>query len=156
MRLRGWITGAAIVLGALAGLGACVARTELCWVCEREVHKRLRATFVLANGRSVPACCPRCALHYREEPGNRVRSIRVTDYDTNTALPLERAWLVEGSDETPCLRHHLVADAAGGPLHICYDRCVPSLIAFRDGAAARAFIAEHGGELRAPGAATSA
>ncbi|MBI4169761.1 MAG: hypothetical protein HY510_07475 [Acidobacteria bacterium] len=37
-------------------------------------------------------------------------------------------------------------------MHVCYDRCMPSLIAFGDEAAARAFMADHGGTLRPPGA----
>jgi hypothetical protein len=152
--MRRWIAGVAIVIGAWCGPAACVARPDLCWVCEREVHGQVRATLVLANGRSVPACCPRCALHYRQEPGHPVRSIRVTDYPSQAGLPLERAWLVEGSDETPCLAHHPVVDAAAGALHVCYDRCMPSLIAFRDADAARGFMTAHGGTLRAPGAIT--
>jgi hypothetical protein len=44
-----------------------------------------------------------------------------------------------------------VTAGEGAPLHACYDRCMPSLIAFRDAAAARAFVAEHGGRLQPPG-----
>jgi hypothetical protein len=77
----------------------------------------------------------------------------VTDYAGTGTLALDEAWLVDGSDETPCLRHHGPVTAGDGtPLHACYDRCMPSLIAFRDQATARAFAAEHGGTLESPGA----
>ena len=129
----------------------CAFRPEHCWVCQREIHSQVRATLTLADGKQVPACCPRCALHYREEPGNKVRRIQVTDYATGETLPLDRAYLVEGSDETPCLHHPPVVDEARAPMQVCYDRCMPSLIAFKTSPEASAFLAEHGGELHAPG-----
>ena len=129
----------------------CAPQAEHCWVCHREVHPSVHAVLTLANGRKVTACCPRCALHYEEEPGNRVKSIAVTDYFDGGSLSLKRAFLVEGSDETPCVHHAPMADAAGGPMQICYDRCMPSLIAFRDAGAAHSFLSSHGGTLYEPG-----
>ncbi|MGH9750794.1 MAG: hypothetical protein ACRD6R_12825 [Candidatus Polarisedimenticolia bacterium] len=134
-------------------LAACVAHADRCWVCEREVHDEVRATLVLANGRKVPACCPRCALHYRHERGEALRDIEVTDHGGGGRLPLGAAFLVEGSDLTPCLEHHPVVDERRVPMQVCYDRCMPSLIAFAAGTQARAFIEEHGGALHAPGSA---
>ncbi len=131
---------------------ACARQPEHCWVCQREIHSSVRAVLALENGKNVTACCPRCALHYQEEPGNRVRSITVTDYAGGGSLPLREAYLVEGSDETPCAHHHgPMADASGQPMQVCYDRCMPSLIAFRDAGEARSFMAEHGGKLFEPG-----
>jgi hypothetical protein len=116
------------------------------------VHDTVRTTLTLASGRNVVACCPRCALHYEEEAGDRVRAIRVTDYAGGSTLPFSDAYLVEGSDETPCMRHHAAAvDESKAPMQACYDRCMPSLIAFREAPAARAFVADHGGTLYQPG-----
>ncbi|HEV8374893.1 MAG TPA: hypothetical protein VGR38_01525 [Candidatus Polarisedimenticolia bacterium] len=129
---------------------ACARQAERCWVCEREIHSSVRATLTLADGKRVPACCPRCALHYREEPGNRVRDITATDYASGRTLPLERAFLVEGSDETPCVHHPAVMDETHMPMQACYDRCMPSLIAFGSDSRARAFLSDHGGTLYAP------
>jgi len=134
-----------------ACLMGCALRPEHCWVCQREIHSRVRATLTLTDGKQVPACCPRCALHYREEPGNKVRRIQVTDYSTGETLPLDRVYLVEGSDETPCLHHPPVVDESHSPMQVCYDRCMPSLIAFKKSGEARAFLDEHGGEIHAPG-----
>ncbi len=36
-------------------------------------------------------------------------------------------------------------------MQVCYDRCMPSLIAFKTSGEARAFLDEHGGEIHAPG-----
>lgn len=144
-------SGALLLLLFLPLLAACAAHTDACWVCERAVHDEVRATLILANGRRVPACCPRCALHYRSERGAGLREIEVTDHAGGGMLPLAKAFLVEGSDETPCLDHHPVVDERRVPMHVCYDRCMPSLIAFAAGTGARAFIEEHGGVLHPPG-----
>jgi hypothetical protein len=140
-----------VILAVAASIAACARRPEQCWVCQREVHASVRTTLALASGKEVVACCPRCALHYREEPGNAVREIRVTDHAGGGSLPLAGAFLIEGSDETPCMRHHPVADESRMPMQVCYDRCMPSLIAFKEEAAARAFAADHGGSIHRPG-----
>jgi hypothetical protein len=135
-----------------AGIG-CVRRPGICRICEREIRAEVRAVAVLDDGGRVTACCPRCALQFLRESGRAARTLVVSDYGGGGSLPLGAAWIVEGSDETPCLRHHPPARGdTGAPLHLCYDRCQPSLIAFRDEAAARAYLAAHGGELRPPGA----
>ena len=143
------VTSALLLLAFFVG---CVPRPEHCWVCQREIHSSVRAVLTLADGKRVVACCPRCALHYREEPGNRVRSITVTDYAGGETLPLQKAFLVEGSDETPCVHRGPMTDASGQPMQVCFDRCMPSLIAFQDAREARSFMADHGGQLFAPGA----
>ena len=147
-----------MTLAAALALAGCVRRPELCELCRREIHPEVRTVVEFADGRRVAACCPRCALHVAkgggvaEGGGTAARTIQVTDYAGSGTLPLDAAWLVDGSDETPCLRHHEPVTAGeGAPLHTCYDRCMPSLIAFRDAATARAFVAEHGGTLQPPG-----
>ncbi len=133
------------------GPAACVRQAEHCWVCDREIHPGVVATITLQDGKRVHACCPRCALHYKTEAGNRAGRIQVTDFAGGGALPFESAWLVEGSDVTPCMHHPPVVDETRNPLQVCYDRCMPSLIAFGSGEAARAFMNEHGGTLHDPG-----
>jgi hypothetical protein len=130
---------------------ACVRQAEQCWVCKREIHSQVRAALTLADGKKVPACCPRCALHYQEEPGHPVQTITVTDYVTGRTLPFDRAFFVEGSDETPCVHHPNVMDDTHMPLQACYDRCMPSLIAFGTDTQARGFMSDHGGTLYDPG-----
>ena len=142
----------ALCLAALVlVLPGCVRHPESCWVCQRDVHASVRTTLTLASGKQVVACCPRCALHYQEDPGNAVREIRVTDHAAGGSLPMAAAFLIEGSDETPCMLHHPVSDETRTPMQVCYDRCMPSLIAFKDEGAARAFAADHGGTLHPPG-----
>jgi hypothetical protein len=131
---------------------SCGRQAEQCWVCKREIHAQVRSTLTLSNGKKVPACCPRCALHYQEEPEHPVRAITVTDYATGASLPFGKAYLVEGSDETPCVHHPNVMDDTHMPMQACYDRCMPSLIAFGTADQARDFMTDHGGSLFEPGA----
>ena len=141
-----------VVLALLVLLGAaCAARPEHCWVCDREIHPQVRATLTLRGGRTAHACCPRCALHYRVANPGALGGIAVTDYPSGSSLSIDAAWMVEGSDETPCMHHPPVADPTRTPMQVCYDRCLPSLIAFRLEAQARAFAAEHGGTVLSPG-----
>src|SRR5690349_13508578 len=94
-----------LILIVLMTLAACAGRAERCWVCQREVHSQVRTTLTLGNAKTVPACCPRCALHYEKEGTEPVRDIQVTDYAGGGRLPMKQAFLVEGSDEAPCMRH---------------------------------------------------
>ncbi|HZM70073.1 MAG TPA: hypothetical protein VFB95_06865 [Candidatus Cryosericum sp.] len=147
------MTAARLLVAVLVmTLGACSARTELCWVCQREITPSVRVTLSLEDGRKVHACCPRCALHYGETSGPPVRRIEVSDYASRGTIDLRQAWLIEGSDEAPCLEHHHpVTDPGGAPMQVCYDRCMPSLIAFASREGAAAFQGEHGGTLIPPG-----
>jgi hypothetical protein len=141
----------AVVFLSMMILLTCAHQAERCSVCQREVHASVRAVLTLPDGERITTCCPRCALHYQVESGKRAAKITVTDDGGGGMLPLGRAFLVEGSDETPCTHHAPMADAGGGPMRICYDRCMPSLIAFRDETAARGFAAVHGGTVFVPG-----
>lgn len=146
-----------LILGVLAvgAMFACSPEPRLCEVCQRGIHADVRAAIVLDNGRRVDACCPRCAMHYRATSTEQVLRIEVTDHDRGSLLPLEQAYLVEGSDLTPCIDHHPISDDTHLPMRICYDRCMPSLIAFASEPQARAFIAIHGGNLLPSGSRTT-
>lgn len=111
----------------------------------------MRAVLKLADGHEVTTCCARCVLHDGENRDAPVRDIVVTDYATGRALSFDSAFLVEGSDVTPCLEHHLVTEDTRVPIPLCYDRCSPSLIAFDRAGTSRSFVAAHGGTLHPPG-----
>jgi hypothetical protein len=142
---------ALLAITLLALVPGCVRGPGLCDACGREIHASVRATMRVEGKGEVHACCPRCALHFRDESRARVSDIRVSDYASRAPLAIEDAWLVEGSDETPCVHGAPPAGEGGAPLHRCYDRCIPSLIPFGQESAARAFIEVHGGTLRPPG-----
>ncbi len=130
---------------------ACTPGTDLCEICERPVHPEVYTTLTLEDGREIHACCPRCALRFIERQNETVRRVEVSDHASGEALAFENAFLVEGSNLTPCLEHHIVTDERRMPLRVCYDRCMPSLIAFRSAEKARVFIMAHGGTMHPPG-----
>jgi len=144
------LAATALAAGLLV-LAGCAPRPASCGVCDREIHPGVRATIILDSGKTIPVCCPRCALHYRPPEARSVRGIQVTDHASGGRLAFGAAYLVEGSDETPCLSHAPPFGDSRTPMHLCYDRCMPSLIAFADETVARTFVAQHGGTLHAPG-----
>ncbi len=142
---------AALCMSAAVLAAACAPGHGLCAICQREIHSEVHASLVLDDGRSLKTCCPRCALEYVRQQGARARSLMVADHGSGRLVPMESAHLVEGSDETPCLRHEPAVAEGKTPLHLCYDRCQPSLIAFEDAGAAREFTRRHGGRVHPPG-----
>jgi len=143
-----WIALPLCLAGALI---ACSAEPELCEVCKREIHPGVAAELTLAGGRQVWACCLRCALHFKESIETPVQRIDVEDHTGSGLLDVAAAYVVEGSRLNPCMPP---APREGGTrvaLQLAYDRCVPSMIAFREEEDARAFLAEQGGTLQPPG-----
>jgi hypothetical protein len=63
-------------------------------------------------------------------------------------MKIQNAFIVEGSDEMPCVPESATPPREPGiEYRRAYDRCVPSLMAFKEEGAARKFIAVHGGRL---------
>ncbi len=151
MRLRLHLTAALLGVLLTVCLSDCAPGHDLCAICEREIHSTHYASLVLEDGRTFKACCPRCALEYLRQHAGDAKELLVADHVSARLFPIESAYLLEGSDETPCLRHEPAVAEAKSPLHLCYDRCQPSLIAFRDASAATEFLREHGGRLHPPG-----
>jgi hypothetical protein len=140
---------ACIVLLAL--LPACSAAEGRCGVCERELHPGVGAELILASGQRVSTCCLRCALHFEEGIETPARRIMVEDHTGSGLLDAAAAYVVKGSRLNPCMLPPPRDGRTRVPLKLSYDRCAPSMIAFRRERDARAFIAEHGGTLQPPG-----
>ncbi len=142
----------ALLWGLLpAWIPGCAPGHDVCAICDREIHSEVHASLVLEDGRTYKACCPRCALEYLRQRNANATSLLVADHPSGRLFPIGSAYLVEGSDVTPCLGHEPAVAEAKTPLQLCYDRCQPSLIAFHDPPAAEEFVREHGGRLHPPG-----
>lgn len=141
---------ALLVAGAIGygGLRYYRSRQSLeCAACHRPADHGAR-TVALVNGKRTIYCCPSCAVSARQQTGVRVEIERLTDHATGKALPAQNAFLVRGSDVNPCAPHHAaMAGEDKRALEFHYDRCSPSLLAFATREAARAFAAEHGGQV---------
>jgi hypothetical protein len=71
----------------------------------------------------------------------------LTDFLSNSPLKPESSYIVRNSDVNPCLPHHPAVGADSQPLESHFDRCSPSVLAFRDQRSAGAFTSEHGGQV---------
>lgn len=71
----------------------------------------------------------------------------LTGFQTGEALKPAGAYLVRNSDVNPCKTHETAVSADKQPMHSHFDRCAPSILAFHNEAAARAYAAQHGGQV---------
>jgi hypothetical protein len=150
-----------ILLSVLIGLGMVVALAAGSWyllhhrgekVCPfsgRPIHSQTRA-FVTVGGKKYETCCVRCAIIEAQQTGKRLRVLEVADFENGKLMDPEKAWFVEGSSVNFCTRMAPAeTGSARGTVYLrAFDRCSPSILAFRTEKRARAFIGQHGGVLK--------
>lgn len=143
---------AAAVLAALLLFAAgCGRGHKMCAVCQRDECGNLAFTIHLKNGSEVETCCPKCGLRYLDQEHPTFASLSVRDFDTAGQLDARGAFYVEGSDVTPCTSMHPSSppkDEQGCCVAPVYDRCLPSVLAFRSKDRAEAFGRMHGGIVK--------
>ncbi|MBZ5514099.1 MAG: nitrous oxide reductase accessory protein NosL [Acidobacteriia bacterium] len=120
---------------------------DLCRVCDRPLHGGVTYRLELRAGKE-DACCPRCGMHYQIEHPGAVKKAWATDLSTGKFIPAESAFYVEGGDIEYCTRHatFLQHEPQGAKVRE-YDRCLPSLVAFRTAQEAEAYRSQHGGTV---------
>ncbi|MCC6389123.1 MAG: nitrous oxide reductase accessory protein NosL [Bryobacterales bacterium] len=148
---KGNIVGLAILfaiaaLAAYAGWRMRSANAEGCELCARPLHERSKVIGLL-DGKKKTFCCPACALTAHRQLREKVRILQLTDYATDTPLDPAAAFIVKGSNVNHCLHDHVLLDRDHQPSSMDFDRCSPSLIAFRGERDAAQFIRNHGGRL---------
>ncbi len=158
MKIRDVLIGilflAVVVGGSYFAYRRLVLPGNQCGVCGREIHAGHESILLLKNGKRLETCCPRCALHHEQHHPGQVASVLVADHVTGEKLKAQDAVYVEGSDEMPCMPVSATPPRElGVEYKATYDRCVPSLLAFKDEAAARRFLAGHGGRILSYGQA---
>jgi hypothetical protein len=134
-----------LMLLVFLGTSAC-NRAKACDACGRHASAQTSLAIQREDGSRQEACCARCGAHLLAT-GSAVSSVRVRDFETSEWLDAARAVFVEGSDVHPCrgLITEPPRDDRGCCRTAAFDRCEPSLLAFRSPEAARAFMAVHGG-----------
>ncbi len=151
---RMWLIAAVLaLLGAAALAGPRVWRwynmppAGHCPICLRHEHKESMVRFQAEGEPVTNACCLSCALTYGRQVHKPVKIVAVTDHNTGAALDPSAAMFVVGSDVSPCTHSmmHLGPEKEEYPVH--WDRCLPSILAFRSDEAAEQFRAEHGGRV---------
>ncbi len=144
-----------VTLSALAAIGfVCLwayryeqrrERAEICPFCDRMVHPMTTYQVKVGN-RILTACCPRCGiraqLNQSQKPGT------ATDLNTGEKIRAESAVYVEGGDIQYCTHGtHPVAREPNGVSLREYDRCLPTLVAFKTQSEADAYRDQHGGRV---------
>ncbi len=104
-------------------------------------------TVALVDGKRANYCCPACALSEQQQSGKPVRIVELTDFLSGAPLKPASSFVVRNSNVNPCLQHHPAVDENSQPLEASFDRCSPSVLAFRDQNSAAAFTGEHGGQV---------
>jgi hypothetical protein len=137
---------AAAVLGGyrLYGWGR-VREASLCPLCHRPICTDTAFSAVL-DGREVRVCCPRCWMTFFHMAGGSVQQPMATDYATGKLCHAEGCVYVEGSDILPCCSAGIIVGTSDKvPACKCFDRCLPSVIAFAQSSDALTFSKRHGG-----------
>ena len=154
MKPRGMI----VTLVALLAIGATSfwayryeqrrERAGTCPFCDRMVHPATAYRIKVGN-HVVEACCPRCGMRAQvNQEGGKGGTAWATDVNTGEQVAAESAVYVEGGDvqycahgEQPMMREPHGASARE------YDRCLPTLVAFKTPQEVKAYQERHGGRV---------
>ena len=146
------VTG--IALAAIAVVCVLAYRHEtrpssgVCQVCQRGLHSGLVYRLEMMNGTFEEACCPRCGLHFGLNHPGTVRQAWATDFVSGERILAQSAYYVEGGDAEYCTMHNQpVERGPQGVSVLAYDRCLPTLVAFRAEQGAGAYRRQHGGHI---------
>ncbi len=148
-----------ILLAVVGGAGYLAYRklvvpNRQCDICGRTVHAAMEAIVLRKDGAKVHNCCPRCAIHYELNHSGEVSSLLVTDRNNGEKIDGRRAFYVEGGDEQTCgPGMEMPPREPGVEYDRAFDRCLPTLVAFKDVSAAEAYHALHGGRILSYGQA---
>ena len=121
-----------------------------CDICRRQIHKATLYRIQLQDGTIQQTCCPRCGLHFEEGRQDVVRR-EVADFTSGEMMKAQDAFYVEGSSVHLCCSQLGARDQSGRQYALQWDRCLPSLVAFRSSEAAEQFRQEKGGAIKSFG-----
>ncbi len=142
-----------LALAAIAGVSVVAYRSVThapagaCQICRRSLHRGVTYHLGLVKETKV-ACCPRCGIHYSIEHPDAVPQAWATDLNSGGTIPAQSAVYVEGGDVEYCTmgERRVEREPEGVSLRV-YDRCLPSLVAFKSAADAESYHAQHGGRI---------
>jgi len=120
----------------------------MCPFCDRMVHP-VTAYRLRIGGREVVACCPRCGMHAQvNQMAGKPDTAWATDVNTGEAVAAPSATYLEGGDVQFCTHgNQPVAHQPQGVSVREFDRCLPTLVAFKTAPEAEAYRQRHGGQV---------
>jgi hypothetical protein len=120
---------------------------NVCHICDRPIHRGM-AFLVRTDGHTEHACCPRCGMHYALSHPGKVKKVWATDLNSGESIPAEAAFYDEGGNIDYCAAHGKAVQRQPQGVSVReYDRCLPTLVAFKTPGEAEAYHKEHGGRV---------
>jgi len=123
-------------------------KVGLCPFCDRMVHPGT-AYRLKVGDHVVATCCPRCGMHAQvsQKQGNPGPAW-ATDVNTGESVVAESATYVEGGDVQYCAHDNqpMTREPHGVSMRE-YDRCLPTLVAFKSLQEAESYQQQHGGRV---------
>jgi hypothetical protein len=120
----------------------------MCPFCDRMIHP-VTVYRLKVGGQVLAACCPRCGMHAQVGQTQGIPGQAwATDVTTGESVAAESAIYVEGGDIQYCT--HGNQPTAREPHGVSvreYDRCLPTLVAFKSPQEAEAYRQQHGGRI---------
>ena len=123
-------------------------RSAMCPYCDRMVHSATAYRIKVGN-HVVAACCPRCGMHAQvDQERGKGGMAWATDVNTGEQVSAESAVYVEGGDIQYCTHgdQPMMHEPHGASTR-AYDRCLPTLVAFKTHQEAKAYQERHGGRV---------
>jgi DNA-directed RNA polymerase subunit RPC12/RpoP len=141
-----------ILAAGLLGLAGRYVYMELeqesiCSICHRAIHEGTSFLIHLQDGHTEEVCCPRCGLRFMKGRDD-ITDVEAADFYSGERLPARQAFYVEGSSVHPCCKDIAEKDRSGVRYDLVWDRCLPSLIAFKSWDEADAFRNQYGGVVK--------
>lgn len=120
----------------------------MCPFCDRMVHP-ITAYRLKVGDHVVAACCPRCGMHAQlNQDKGKSSQAWATDVNTGESVAAESATYVEGGNVQYCTHgDQPMAREPHGVSMREYDRCLPTLAAFKTPQEAEAYQQQHGGRV---------
>ena len=142
-----------LALAAIGGASYFAYRYEarpspnFCNICNRPIHPGM-SFLVQTAGHTERACCPRCGMHYALNHPGKVQKAWATDMNSGQLVSAETAYYDEGGNINYCAAHgEAVQRQPQGVSVRDYDRCLPTLVAFKTRAEAEIYQKEHSGRV---------
>jgi len=142
-----------LALAAIGGASYFAYRYEarpspnFCNICNRPIHPGM-SFLVQTAGHTERACCPRCGMHYALNHPGKVQKAWATDMNSGQLVSAETAYYDEGGNINYCAAHgEAVQRQPQGVSVRDYDRCLPTLVAFKTRAEAETYQKEHSGRV---------
>lgn len=136
-----------LATAALGWAGWSYLNPSHCQVCDREGCRIMQYGLKSKWGLPIKTCCPQCGLTYLHHHP-KAKADFATDFESGKRVDAATAFYVRGSDVILCHQPESVRDELHGEIaYTKYDRCLPSMIAFKNLEDAERFQKNHGGRV---------